>query len=235
MKMHGRLGLAGGAGREAQQRDVIAPGLHGIEGHRLAQRDAVELGVVVRGAVETNHLLEVFAGLGAIDQLIHQPRVAERQRHLGLVDDLAQFAGTQHRHGVDDHGASFGRRQPACHQSRIVGGSDENAVARLYPEVLDQGLGDPIGPVGKLLVSAAASIADQRDMIAEAACHHAVGQFDGRVQLLGIVETGQQHLGPLLRRRKIVPCESIDVGRMAEQGPSHNHAPASICRAIMTF
>ena len=58
MEMHGRLGLAGGAGGEAEQRDVVAAGLHRVEGHGLAQRDAVKLGVVIGGAVEADHLLE---------------------------------------------------------------------------------------------------------------------------------------------------------------------------------
>ena len=96
MEMHGRLGLAGGAGREAEQRDVVAAGLHRVEGHGFAERDAVELGIVIGGAVEADHLLEVFAGLGAGDELVHQPGVAQRQRDLGFVDDLAEFAGAQH-------------------------------------------------------------------------------------------------------------------------------------------
>ena len=76
MEMHGRLRLAGGARREAEQRDVVAPGRHRVERHRLAQRDAVELGVVIGGAVEADHLLEEFRGLGAGGELVHQPRVA---------------------------------------------------------------------------------------------------------------------------------------------------------------
>ena len=180
MEMHGRLGLAGGAGRKAEQRDVVAAGLDRVEGHGFAERDAVELGIVIGGAVEADHLLEIFAGLGAGDELVHQPRVAQRQRDLGLVDDLAEFAGAQHRHGIDDDGAGFGRRQPARHHRRIVRRADQNAIAGLDAEILDQRVGDAVGPVGQLLVSAAAAIADQRDMVAEAARDHAVGQLDRR-------------------------------------------------------
>ena len=81
--------------------------------HRLVERDAVELGVVVGGAVEADHLLEEPAVLGAGDQLVHQPRVAQRERDLRLVDDLGEFAGAQHRHGVDDDRAGLGGGEPA--------------------------------------------------------------------------------------------------------------------------
>ena len=88
VEMHRRLRHAGRAGGEAEQRDVVAAGRHRLEAHRLVERDAVELGVVVGGAVEADHLLQEAAVLGAGDHLVHQPGVAERQRDLGLVDDL---------------------------------------------------------------------------------------------------------------------------------------------------
>ncbi len=218
-----------------KQRDVVAPGLHRVESHGLAQRDAVELGVVIGGAVEADHLLEEFAGLGAGDQLVHQPGVAQRQRDLGLVDDLAELAGAQHRHGVDDDGAGLGRRQPARDQRRIVGRADQDAVARLDSEILDQRVGDAIGPVGKLFVGAAAAVADQRDVVAEAARHHAVGQFDAGVEFLGIVEAVERNLRPLLRRRQVVAREGVGVRRAAKRLQSHGHAPESVCRAMTTF
>ena len=185
--------------------------------HRLAQRDAVELGVVIGGAVEADHLLEEFRGLGAGGELVHQPRVAQRQRHLGLVDDFGQFAGAQHRHGVDHHGAGLGGGEPARHHGRIVGGADQDAVARLDAEILDQRVGDAVGPVGELLVGAAAAVADQRHVVAKAARHHAVGQLDAGVERLRIVEAVERNLRPLRRRRKIVAGEGVGVGRAAER------------------
>ena len=44
--------------------------------HRLVERDAVELGVVVGGAVEADDLLEESAVLGAGDQLVGDAAVA---------------------------------------------------------------------------------------------------------------------------------------------------------------
>ena len=90
VEMHGRLRLAGGAGGEAEQRDVVAAGLDRVEAHRLAQRDPVELGVMVRGAVEIDDLLEELAGLGAGDEFVGDAAVGQRQRDLRLVDDLGQ-------------------------------------------------------------------------------------------------------------------------------------------------
>ena len=188
MEMHRRLRLAGGAGGEAEERDIVAAGLHRVERHGFAERNAVELGVVIGGAVEADHLLEELAVLGAGDDLVHQPRVAERERHFRFVDDLAELAGAQQRHRVDDDGARLGRGEPAGDQRRIVGGADQNAVAGLDAEILDQRMRDAVGPIRELLVGAAAAIADQRDVIAETARHHAIGQFDGGIELLGIVE-----------------------------------------------
>ena len=139
-----RLGLAGGAGGEAQQRHVVAPGPHRIELHGLAQRDAVELGIVVGGAVEVDDLLEEAAVLGAGHQLVGDAGVGERQADLGLVDDLGELAGAQQRHGVDGHGTGLGHRQPRRHHRRIVAGADQHAVAGLDAEVLRQRMREPV-------------------------------------------------------------------------------------------
>ena len=135
--------------------------------HRLVERDAIELGIVVGGAVEADDLLEEAAVLGAGHQLVGDAAVAEREADLGLVDDLGQLAGAQQRHGVDGHRAGLGHRQPRRHHRRVVAGADQHAVAGLDAEVLDQRVRQPVGPVGQLLVGAPAAVADQRDVIAE--------------------------------------------------------------------
>ena len=120
MEVHGRLRLARGARGKSEQRDVIPAGPDGVEADRLVQGDAVELGIVVRGAVEVDDLLEKPAGLGACHQLVGDAAIGQRQRDLRLVDDLGQFAGAEHRHGVDDDGARFGGAEPRRDQRRIV-------------------------------------------------------------------------------------------------------------------
>ena len=135
------------------------------------------------------------------------------RRDLGLVDDLAELAGAQHRHGVDHHGAGLGGGEPGRDQRRIVAGADEHAVAGLDAVILDQRIGEPVRPVGEFLVGAAAAVADQRDAVAEAALDVAVGQFDRGVQVFRILEFRpvEDEVGPLIERRKIVAREGVDM------------------------
>ncbi len=229
MEMHGRLGLASGARGETEQCYVIAAGLDRSETHRLAQRDAVELGVVVRGAVEIDDLLEEAAGLGARHQFIGDAAVGQRQRDLGLVDDLGEFAGAQHRHGVDDHGAGLGRREPCRHQRRIVAGADQHAVAGLDAVILDQRMGKPVRPVGQFLVGAQPAVADQGGVIAKPLLDHAVGKFDADIEIFRILEFRpvEQQLRPLIRWRQIPARKIVDMPGWAECGDStwHFHRP----------
>ena len=221
MEMHRRLGLARGARGKSQQGNVVASGLHGVELHRLVQRHPVELGVMVGRAVEIHHLLEKPAGLRARDQFIGDAAVGQRQRNLGLVDDLGQFAGAQHRHGVDDDGAGLGGRKPGRDQRRIVARADQDAVAGLDAVVLHQRMRKAVGPVGQFLVGALAAVADQRDPVAPALFDDTVGQFDRRIQIFRILKLRpvEQQFRPLLERRQISPRKIVDVARWAKDGP----------------
>ena len=219
VEVHGRLGLARGARGERQQRNIVAAGVHRLEPHVLVERDPVHFRIVVGGAVEPDHFLEELVAVGAGDELIHDARVAQGERDLGLIDDLGQLARPQHRHGVDDDRAGLGGGQPAGDHGRIVGGADQHAVAGLDAVVLDQRMRDPVAPVRQLLVGAAAAVADQRDMIAEATLDHPVGQLDRGVQPFGIREGVQQVLRLQVRRRQVVPREGVDVRCRSE----HRH------------
>ena len=96
--------------------------------------------------------------------------------------------------------AGLGHRQPRRHHGRVVAGADQHAVAGLDAEVLHQRVRQPVGPVGQLLVGAAAAVADQRDVVAEAPLDHAVGQLDGGIEVVWILKLGslQQQIRPLL-------------------------------------
>jgi hypothetical protein len=144
--------------------------------------------------------LENLIVLGAGDHLVHQPRVAERERDFGLVDDLGKLACAQHRHGVDHHRARLGRGQPAGDHRRVVGGADQHPVAGLHAVILDQRMGEAVGPVGQFLVGAAATIADQRGRGRRTLGDHRVGQFHRGVEPIGIVEAVQQQVRPHARR-----------------------------------
>ena len=76
MKVHRRLGRAGCSGGESEQGDVVAARGHGGQGHWLIESEAVELGVVIGGAVEADDAFEKAAVLGAGDQFIEDAGVA---------------------------------------------------------------------------------------------------------------------------------------------------------------
>jgi hypothetical protein len=217
VEVHGGLGPAGGAAGEAEQRDVVAAGSRRLVPHLLVQCRPVQLGVVVGGAVEAEHLGQEPALLGARDQLVHQPGVAQRERDLGDVDDLGQLAGPQHRHRVHHHRAGLGGRQPARDHRRVVRRADQHPVAGLHPEVLGEGVGQPVRPVGELLVGAAPAVADQRRVVAETALHHAIGELDRDIEVLGVVEPVQHQLRPELGGRQVVAGEAVDVAAGAER------------------
>ena len=174
---------------------------------------------MVGGAVEADHAPEKRASPGGGNQLVGDAVVAERQSDLRLVDDGGQLARAQQRHGVDRNGTSLGDREPDRHHRRVVAGSNEHTVARLDAEVLDQAVGQPVGPVGQLLVGALPAVADQRDMIAEPLLDHAVGQFDGDVQVLRVLKLRpvKQQVGPLIDGRQMVPRKRIHVRRRTKR------------------
>ena len=78
-------------------------------------------------------------------------------------------------------------------------------------------------------------------MVAEPPLHHAVGQFDRRVQSLGILEFWpvEQDIGPLFERREIVAGEGVDMrGRPKFDVSGHVSGPPadeSVDLAMMTF
>ena len=240
MKVHRRLRRAGCSGGEAEQGDVVAARRHGGQGHRLIEREAVEFGVVIGGAVEADDAFEKAARLGAGDQFIEDPGVAQRKADLGLVDDLRQFSGAQHRHRVDHDRARLRRREPAGDHRGIVGRADEHAIAGLDAIILDERPGEPVAPVGKLLVGAAPAMADEGGAVAKAALDHAVGQLDRGVHVLWIIEPLQPKVGPLIGRRQVVARETVKMSGGTEHGFAPPTGAASealalrICQSMRT-
>ena len=122
MEMHGRLGRSRRAGREGEQRHIVASGAHGLECLRLCQRGAIEFGVMRGAAVELHDALQRAARRRRRLDVLGEPTVGQGKRNLRLVDDLREFAGAQHRHRVDDDGA------------RLVAASQAATKAGLLPE-----------------------------------------------------------------------------------------------------
>ena len=209
MEMHRPLGLAGRTRGEPDQRHIVLAGLNGLETDRLLQREPVELGVVVGRAVETHHGLQRLVGFGAAGQLVHQARVTQRVGDFGLVDVFGEFGRAQHRHGVDDDGADLGRGKPASHHGGVVGRADQHTVAGLHLEVVDEGVGELVGPVGELLVGAPAAVADQGGVVAEPFLDHRVGELVADIQLVRIVEPVEHEIGPLALRREVVAGKRV--------------------------
>ena len=192
MEVHRRLRLAGRSGGEAQQRDVVSPGANRFVANRLVQRDAVQFGVVVGRSIEADHLREEGTVFRARHHLVHQPRVAQRNRDFGLVDDLAQLAGAQHRHRVHHDCARLGRSQPTGDHRRVVCRADQHPVAGLHAVVLGERVGQTVRPVRQLLVRATATVTNESGVVAEALFDDAVGQLNGSVEVLGVVEAVEQ-------------------------------------------
>src|SRR5437762_12928719 len=237
MEMHRRLWLARGARGKSEQGDSVPAGYYGIEPNRLAQRHAIELGIVVRGSVKIHNLLEKPAGLCTRDQFVGDAAVGQRKRDLCLVDDLGQLTGTKHRHGVDRDGACFGCGKPCGDQGRIIARAYQDPVAGLDAVIFQQCMRQAIRPVGQLFIGALATVADQRDTITEALLDITVSQLDRGVEIFGILKLRplKQEFRPLLERRKVSPRKIIDVAGRAKVLDSKTLISKTLISKTLTF
>ena len=89
-------------------------------------------------------------------------------------------------------------------------------MTRLHAVVLRERVRQAVGPIGQLLVGAPPPVPDQRGVVAESLLDESVGELDGGVEVLGIVEAVEQELRPLVERREMVAGERVDVRRRAE-------------------
>jgi hypothetical protein len=72
-------------------------------------------------------------------------------------------------------------------------------------------MGEPVRPVGQLLVGSPAPVADQRGMVAKSLCDHGIRLLDGGVEMVRVVEAFETEFRPFFRWRQMVACERIDV------------------------
>ena len=155
--------------REPEQRDVVAPGLHGGELHRLVERDAVELGVVVGGAVEADDAAAETAVLGAGDQFVGDRGVSQSARPISALSTI--FVSSPARSSGMVLTTTAPALVAASQQATIAGLLAERISTRLpglTPKSSTSACASRLRPVGQLLVGALSSVADQRGVIAEA-------------------------------------------------------------------
>ena len=116
VKVHRGLGLAGGAAGEGQQADIVGGGVDGGKAVGLARRAVLQ--PRWRQQAEVSQLAQHRRGHRRLRQLIRQRGVAQRVRHLRLVDDPHQLFGAQHRHRAHRDAARLHHRKPAGRQHR---------------------------------------------------------------------------------------------------------------------
>jgi hypothetical protein len=218
VEVHGRLGAAGGAGRERQHGDVVGGGVDVGEVARLLCSEGVELAAVAGGAVGHG------AQLGDVGcfEVVGEAAVAEGELELPDRADGGELTGPQHRHGGDDHAAGLEHCEPAGDQARVVRAAQQHAVARHQAEVLDEHVGDAVGPLEQVAVGPARPVRDEEAGTVRAeTLDHGVEQLDGAVEALGVLHLRHveaQHR-PLLLGRQVVAAERVDVGGRAESHP----------------
>ncbi len=129
VEMHGALRLAGGAGGEADQADVVAGGVAGGEGLVAGLRDQ-RFERVGRAAAPVDDALKLGRERPRLLHLVGQPMVAEREPDLGLADRIGDLLGAQQRHGRHHHAAGLDHRQIGGDHHRAVRAAQQHAMAR---------------------------------------------------------------------------------------------------------
>ena len=169
VEMHRRLRHAGGAGGEAEQRDVVAAGLHRLEGDGLVERGAVEFGIVVGRAVEADDLFRNRLSL-AQATISSISRVSQSA---SVISALSTILASSPARSIGIVLTTTAPALVAASQQATIAGLLAERISTRLPGfdavVLDQRVRQPVRPVGELLVGAAAAIADQRRVVAEAA------------------------------------------------------------------
>ena len=86
--------------------------------------------------------------------------IAQRERDARLVDDGAEFPGTQQRHGRDRDTASLDHRQIGGDHHRGVRCAQQHPVAGDHAELPRQHIGDAVHALGQVGVGPASRSAN---------------------------------------------------------------------------
>jgi hypothetical protein len=212
VEVHRRLRIAGRAGSERQQADVVGRRRDVLElvgplRHEIFQR-AVTVGRDARQAT---------GGSRRFMHLSDEARFADGVIDLRALGHDAQLFGSQHRHGGHSNRAHLHHGEPACDQRRRIRPAQQDPIARYDAEVVHQHVRDAIGAFEQLEIAPVATRRIERNPRAVTFEDSLVEQRGGAIQARRIVQLRQveAELGPLLARRQAVARESIDVRRVS--------------------
>ena len=211
MKVHRRLRRAGRAGREAQQRDIVPPvrTASKVTGLLSAARSSSASWLAVPSKPTT--LLRKRLSFA-------QATSSSRMRLSHSASLISALSTTFVSSCARSIGMVLTTTAPAlvaASQHAIIAGLFAERIStrlpRFHAVIFHERPGEPVAPVGKFLVGAAPAVPDERGAVAEAALDQAIGQFDRRIEIFGVVEPFEPKVRPLLRRRQMVARERIDM------------------------
>ncbi|MNV34044.1 hypothetical protein D3C71_1254470 [compost metagenome] len=213
VRVHGGLGCAGGSGGEGHQRDVVGRRGAGRRGAGLALRALQQVGRIrrcVEGHDGGEHGVLRLRGL----QLGQQAAVAQCQRGLGAVDDVAQLARAQQRHGRHRHQPGVDSTQPGQRHLHRVAAAQQHTVAGHEAVVQRQHLGNARGLGAGVAVGVRAVWAAQQGAVDVARTFGLVEQRLHQVGLVGDLQLRQvvAQRGPGLGCRHAVVHEMVGLG-----------------------
>ena len=213
MKMHGRLGLAGGSGGKGNQADIILAGRHRPERIRLTRHRGFQLAGRAAIANDAAERRGIADGL----QLARQLGRADRKRDVGLLGDLPKLAGAQHRHGRDGDGAGLHHRQPRREHEGRVRAAQQYAIAGNDTQVLRQHMAKPVGLGRQFRIAPDGAFVENSGFLRGDFGQRVVQQPLAAIERVGNLQLRQGKFKnrPLVLGRQIVPGKIIAVQRGA--------------------
>ncbi len=220
MIVHRAFGLARRARGKRDEADVVRRGRAGgkVGGGARHQRGEI----VRRIRADGNDVAEPATRIAGLFNFVEQAVIAEGERNFSLLAGIDELLGTQQRHRRDDHAAEFDHGEIARDEQRIVGGAQEHPVSGYDAEARGQDVGDAVHALRELRIGPCLAGRRRRNngAFAFAAFDPTVEQLRDAIDAFGIVEfrRGEDEVGLLIRRRKMISGETIDMRRIARHG-----------------
>jgi hypothetical protein len=212
VEVHRALGLAGGAGREGDQRDVVRGGPDGLELggsalHPCLERSAGE-------GAEVDDLLQHGGGRACLLQLGVQAVIGQGQPDPRLGGDLSELARAEQWHRRDADPTHLQHGQPARSEHRVVRPAEQHTVSRLHPEVVAEHVRDPVHVLPERPVRPVPAGKQHGGALSEALLDPAVEQHGDAVDPVRVASAGFAvvvETWPELGGREMVAREGVHV------------------------